>query len=180
MIRTTAPNDLVMPPAVTADQQRLLMSSYPTGVSVITAVDAYGIPHGMTCTSLSSVTLHPPTLLICLSSQSGTLAAIRHRGAFAVNLLHSDAQATAELFASRTPERFRKVAWQPADQVGAPWLTDDALAVAECTVRLRLPVGDHDVVIGEVVNLRHGEGKPLLYGQRRYSCFDAAREAMQR
>ncbi|GIG92293.1 flavin reductase family protein [Plantactinospora endophytica] len=173
---TIASHTLTTPTAVSADEQRLLMSSYPTGVSVITAVDAYGMPHGMTCTSLSSVTLRPPTLLICLNAKSGTLAAIGDQGVFAVNLLHSGAQATAELFASRTPDRFRDVAWKPADRSGAPWLVDDALAVAECTVRRRLPVGDHDVVIGEVINLRYSEGTPLLYGMRRYSRFDA-REA---
>jgi len=169
-----------MTSTIAPDQQRFLMSLYPTGVSVITAVDAYGVPHGLTCTSLSSVTLNPPTLLICLNAQSGTLAAIRDTGSFAVNLLNTSAQPTAELFASPTHDRFRHVTWQPGERLPAPCLIEDALAVAECTVRLRLPVGTHDVVIGEVVNLRQGTGDPLLYGMRRYSCFEPDREVLRR
>ena len=175
---TAVPHGLTTPATVSADEHRLLMSAYPTGVSVITAVDADGRPHGMTCTSLSSVTLHPPTLLICLNAGSGTLAGIRDRGAFAVNLLHSGARATAELFASSSADRFRDVAWLPAERSGAPWLVDDALAVAECSVRARLPVGDHEVVLGEVLSLRYSGGNPLLYGMRRYSWFDATCEAV--
>ena len=58
---------------VTAADHMALMSSYPTGVAVVTAIDDDGNPHGMTCTSLASVALNPPTLLVSFQRTSGTL-----------------------------------------------------------------------------------------------------------
>src|SRR5439155_979792 len=48
------------------DRFRAMMSAFPTGVAVVTTTDADGRPHGMTCSSVCSVTLEPPTLLVCL------------------------------------------------------------------------------------------------------------------
>jgi flavin reductase (NADH) len=97
-----------------ADGYRDFMSMFPTGMALVTAVDLYGVPHGMTCTALASVTLCPPTLLVCLNSGSGTLAAVRARGIFAVNLLDSGGRGAAELFGSAAGDRFRRVLWEAA------------------------------------------------------------------
>ncbi|MEV4193613.1 flavin reductase family protein, partial [Streptomyces toxytricini] len=117
-----------------------------------------------------SVTLAPPTLLVCLRSASPTLAAVFSRGRFAVNLLHDGGRATAELFASGDPDRFGKVAWHEDGDASGPHLWRDAHAVADCTVRMSQPVGDHVAVFGEVVRVsRQGDCRPLLYGLRTYS-----------
>ena len=68
---------------------RALMTRFPTGVTVVTAMDGGGRPQGMTCSSLASVCLRPPTLLVCLRTLSATQRAVEATGAFAVNLLHS-------------------------------------------------------------------------------------------
>lgn len=65
---------------VSRDEYRDLMCSFPTGVTVVTTLDAAGEPFGMTCTSMTSVTLRPPTLLVCLRVGSATLEAVRNRG----------------------------------------------------------------------------------------------------
>ncbi|MFI0979477.1 flavin reductase family protein [Streptomyces sp. NPDC021093] len=145
---------------------RDFMSSYFTGVSIVTAVDPSGRPHGLTCSSLTSVTLSPPTLQVCLESRSGTLAALRARGTFAVNLLHQGATGTASVFASTRPNRFERTAWRPAPTLGVPWLYDDAYAVAECEIADTVVIGDHVVVFGRVVSVENGVGRPLLYGRR--------------
>jgi len=153
---------------VDLDDYRGLMSAFPTGVAVVTAVGHAGRPHGLTCTSLTSVTLDPPTLLVCLDLRSGTLAAARHGGCFAVNLLHVRARRAAEVFASPTPDRFSQVAWRPSVRTGQPWLSDDAFAMAECVVADATVVGDHAVVFGEVVHVEQTPDRPLLYGMRRF------------
>jgi flavin reductase (DIM6/NTAB) family NADH-FMN oxidoreductase RutF len=114
------------------------------------------------------VTLSPPTLLVCLALGTGTLAAVQARSGFVVNLLHDGGRPTAELFASPQRDRFERVAWRHSDHVGAPWLVDDACAMAECKVTDLKLVGDHAVVFGQVVNVEHGAGSPLLYGRRTY------------
>ncbi|MEV7230043.1 flavin reductase family protein [Polymorphospora sp. NPDC051019] len=156
---------------VAADDYRLLMSSFPTGVAVVTSIGADTSPRGATCSSLSSVTLAPPTLLVCLTTRSSTLEAIRARGCFAVNLLHARARRTAEVFASPVDDRFAHVRWQPTAAEGLPWLVADALAVAECTVAGLFPIGDHMVVIGEVTAVEISSDVPLLYGMRQFSVW---------
>lgn len=94
-----------------SDAMRQLMAGFPTGVGIATAFDSESRPWGMTCTSLVSVALEPPTLLVCLRSGSPTLHAALEAGEFAMNLLHQGAQSTAELFASGAPDRFDRVEW---------------------------------------------------------------------
>lgn len=156
------------------------MSLFPTGVAVLGAVDGDGRPWGMTCSSLCSVCLDPPTLLVCVRSGSPTLDAVEKSGAFSVNLLHEDARDVAELFASGDPERFGKVAWGLPDALaGGPHLHDHALAVGDCRVGEVRRVGDHTVVFGRVVRVGVGaRGErawraPLLYGLRRYAAWPA-------
>lgn len=150
---------------------RELMARFPTGVAVVTTYDRDGQPRGMTCSSLCSVTLEPPTLLVCLRDGSPTLDSIRQRDRFAVNLLHEGARSTAELFASGAPDRFDRVGWQDTGG-GGPSLVDDAHSVAHCRVSDTKLVGDHLVVFGEVERLwETGERRPLLYGLRQYAAW---------
>jgi flavin reductase (DIM6/NTAB) family NADH-FMN oxidoreductase RutF len=161
------------PHRAAAAEYRTLMSCFPTGVAIVTAIDIDGHPHGMTCTSLSSVTLEPPTLLVCLDIRSGTLEAMRGTGDFALNLLGAGGRPVAELFSSPVRDRFERVPWRPSRFTGVPWLFNDALAVAECSVTDVFKVGDHAVVVGEVINTEHRPGAPLLYGLRRFSAWTA-------
>lgn len=150
------------------DGQRVMMSHFPTGVSVITSLDAAGHPHGMTCTSLTSVSLAPPTLLVCLNTESGTMRAVREYGRFGVNLLHHRAEETALLFSGPARDRFSRVRWEGSPGEHVPWLVDDAFATAECTVRDVWTTGDHEIVVGEVEGIRFTEDNPLMYGMRRF------------
>jgi flavin reductase (DIM6/NTAB) family NADH-FMN oxidoreductase RutF len=150
---------------------REFMSAFASGVAVVTAVDPSGRPQGMTCTSLASVTLSPPTLLVSLRHGSATLAAVSSARVFAVNLLRDGACDVALLFAGPQPDRFSRVSWQPSPG-GSPWLHADALGVADCVVRQAVDVGDHRVVFGEVVHVLTVDGDPLLYGRRRFGRVD--------
>jgi flavin reductase (NADH) len=155
---------------VTDSEHRDLMSTFPTGVAVVTTLDRHARPMGFTCTSLASVTLRPPTLLICVCTASLTLTAIQEHGAFGVNVLRSGSRRVAETFASAVPDRFAGVAWQLQPSTRTPWLADDALAYADCAVdgtRDRI-VGDHAVLIGTVRAVWLGAGRPLLYGTRQF------------
>ncbi|MCP2165280.1 flavin reductase family protein [Goodfellowiella coeruleoviolacea] len=165
-------------PVVRAADYRLLMSAFPTGVAVVTTLDVDRTPRGLTCTSLASVTLAPPTLLVCLHSASGTLAALRRRGGFAVNLLSAHGRHVAEVFATADTDRFAQVVWQPFGCAGLPWLVNDAFAMAECRVAGTLAVGDHTIVLGEVAAVTQTSGVPLLYGMRRFRAWQSWFEAL--
>lgn len=153
-----------------ADVFRDMMSMFPTGVSVITAAGRDGRPHGATCSSLSSVTLAPPTLLVCLKVGGATLDAIRSTRRFAVNLLGRDARRTAEVFAAPGLDRFESVSWRRLPS-GLPHLHRDAFAVAECVVTHDFLVGDHVIVTGAPTAIGLSSGVPLLYGLRRFASW---------
>jgi flavin reductase (DIM6/NTAB) family NADH-FMN oxidoreductase RutF len=159
-----------------SEGMRQLMAGFPTGVGIVTAFDARARPWGMTCTSLASVALEPPLLVICLRYASPTLEAVLGAGEFAVNLLHQGARSTAELFASGAPDRFDRVQWSGPAGAAGPHLPADAHAIADCAVARHDRHGDHMVVFGEVrhVLLTHGHAPaPLLYGLRRYASWPA-------
>lgn len=155
---------------------RAFMNGWYTGVAVVTSAGTGGVPHGLTCTSLTGVALAPPTLLVCLDLRSGTLGAIRQRGGFVVNLLHQRARAVAERFASAEPDRFGCTTWRRSPKLALPWLWADAHAVAECRTTDTHIVGDHAVMFGHVVNVivdSEPDGRPspapLLHGMRTFS-----------
>ncbi|MEV4772204.1 flavin reductase family protein [Micromonospora sp. WMMD723] len=159
------------PPPVTTDL-RLLMAAFPTGVSVVTALGTPAVPRGMTCTSLCSVSLDPPVLLVCLRSDSPTREAVASSGRFAVNLLHARALPVARLFASGLADRFDRVEWHHGGGTAGPHLLADAHTVADCSVLATHVVGTHTVVMGGVDQVTAlGTQQPLMYGLRRYASW---------
>lgn len=156
---------------VSDDDYRALMRTFPSGVAVVTTIDAETGPYGATCTSLSSVTLNPPTLLVCLDIRSRTLQALREFGGFAVNLLHARGRRAAEVFSSPVPDRFANVPWRPAGRLGQPWLFEHAFAIAECEFAGLQIVGDRAVVFGQVGSITQTDDVPLMYGFRRFASW---------
>lgn len=152
---------------------RMLMAGFPTGVAVVTTFSPEGVPWGMTCSSVASVTVDPPTLLVCLRSTSPTLAALLRSSTLAVNLLHDGARPQAELFASGAPDRFDRVRWRCPAGAGGPHLVDGAHLIGDCRLSGTVVVGDHVVVLAEVsrVSGRVSGYRPLLYGLRRYASW---------
>ncbi|WP_129308292.1 flavin reductase family protein [Streptomyces sp. L2] len=170
-----------VPDGATADQPadiRPLMARFPTGVSVVTALTPDGEPRGMTCNSLTSVALSPATLMVCLRAAGPTLGAVLRSGHFAVNLLHEEARATAQLFASCGANRFSEVEWRLPVGAHGPHLATEALAIADCRVRHTIHIGDHVAVFAEVDRtVVHEDAEPLLYGRRRYARWSDATTA---
>lgn len=159
--------------ALAATAFRTLMASHPGGVAVVTTADEDGVPYGFTCTALCSVSLDPPRLLVCAAHGGRTLPVLTARGAFVVNMLHADGRGAAEVFTSRTADRFGQVSWQSGPATGLPVLGDDAHAIAECRVAALYPCGDHTIVVGDVLRseVRTTDPAPLLYGRRRFAAW---------
>jgi flavin reductase (DIM6/NTAB) family NADH-FMN oxidoreductase RutF len=148
-------------------RQRSMMAYFPTGVSVVSAFDSDGCPHGITCSSLTSVCLEPPTVLVSIISRSITLRhALRH-GIFGITLLNAQARALAQRFATPALDRFAGVSWRRSP-LGAPWIDPGMTAAADCDVADTVEVGDHTVLFGRVRNVTVLGGSPLLYGLRTY------------
>jgi flavin reductase (DIM6/NTAB) family NADH-FMN oxidoreductase RutF len=157
---------------VDAEELRRTMGHFATGVAVVTALDSGGGPVGTTVNTITSVSLNPPLVLVCLDLASSTLDALRSRGAFAINVLAADDQHLAAGFARRGPLKPWDVAGHQPGPAGAPRLAG-ALAHLECTVEHRLPGGDHEIVIGRVTAVETGEEdtQPLLFYRGTYSSL---------
>jgi flavin reductase (DIM6/NTAB) family NADH-FMN oxidoreductase RutF len=156
---------------VGADHFRSLAASLPTGVSVLTTLDADGSPTGMTCGTVCSLSCAPPLLLTCLSLGSRTLAALASRKSFVVNVLAADGAAVAARFASAVPDKFAGVSWSPGKS-RLPVLTEATVAHAVCELYQIVSAGDHAIVIGLILDGEHRLGvSPLMYFRRAFSGF---------
>ena len=154
-----------------AEDFRHLMSSWATGVAVVTCSKG-AKPAGCTVNALTSVSLHPPRLLISLAEGSRTLAAIVHGARFGLNVLSSPGGELAARFSRGTDqERFAgtRYAWV----LGVP-LLDDVVTSAVCVVDRYVTVADHVLVIAEPVWWRHRADRgPAICFRRSYWTVSA-------
>lgn len=148
---------------------RRLMSSWPTGVSIVTSSDGDGVK-GCTVNSLTSLSLDPLLLLVALHEGSSTLDAIRSSGRFCINVLSAGQEDLSRRFARRDGDidKFAGVAYSVDD--GLPRLAG-SLACISCEAERMLAGGDHEIVVARPVAGRMTEGaSPLLFLRRGYSA----------
>ena len=164
-----------MSAAVTGEEFVAIMAAFPTGVAIVTAVDVDGTPRGLTTNAVTSASLAPPILLVCLDLTSRTLPAVRRSGRFAVNFMSAGCEAVCRKFASKADDKFDHVRWVPG-LGGVPLITGHAVAFAECVVRDDLEVGDHAVLTGlvEAGSPPESNSAPLLYFRRSYHPGEGA------
>jgi 3-hydroxy-9,10-secoandrosta-1,3,5(10)-triene-9,17-dione monooxygenase reductase component len=148
------------------------LGHFATGVTVVTASGPDGAPVGTTASAVSSLSLVPPLMLVCLDRSSRTLAAIRDHGAFAINVLAEGQEWLAGNFARRGAA----AGWEDVShRFGAtrsPHL-DGVLAVLECRLERCLDGGDHEIVVGRLVALERSadDPRPLLHYRGSYASL---------
>ena len=157
-----------------SDDFRRVMGHFATGVTIITAWDADHRPTGLTASSFTSVSLHPPLVLVCVSHKAQSYPAIKAAGRFAVNILSRGQEEASRRFATAPTasgdEKFVGLDYRPGP-LGLPILSD-ALAELECTVVHAYPGGDHTIFVAQVETADcRGDGsrEPLLYFRGKYS-----------
>jgi flavin reductase len=165
--------------AGSADALRQVMGQFCSGVTVVTALRD-GIKHAMTATAVSSVSLVPPLILVCVSRTSRFHEAITEADAWCVSLLNADQERLARHFANRGRDllsQFDDVPYTQSPMSGTP-LIDGALAWAECVTYAQYDGGDHTIVVGELIHASgapshdgHGQQIPLSYYQGTYSPY---------
>lgn len=153
------------------------ISLFATGVTVITGRTEAG-PVGMTASAVTSLSLEPVLMLVCVSRRLPTHAVLEATGRFAVNVLGEGDAATALRFATPTADKFFGV--EHVDRGGVPVLTS-AIAYFVCDVHERLPGGDHSIFIGAVSQLGlRRDARPLVYfGARFGQLADTKDELLQ-
>lgn len=154
--------------AIDEARYRQVLGHFPTGVTVITAGSDEG-PVGLAVGSFFSVSLDPALVGFCAGESSSSWPTIRGVGSFCVNILAENQEETCRVFASKAPEKFAGIGYQPAPFSGAP-LLDGALAWIDCELDEVHPAGDHDIVVGRVHDLEVArEGDPLVFFRGGYA-----------
>lgn len=149
-----------------------VMGNYPSGVTVITTVDADQNPVGLTANSFVSVSIDPLLILWCIDKRSGSYGAFEQASHFAVNILSAEQQETCWTFASRTePDRFGKTNWTRSAK-GLP-LLNDSFAILECEKHQVVDAGDHYILIGKVLHIEKNDVEPMLYFRRKTGAVPA-------
>jgi flavin reductase (DIM6/NTAB) family NADH-FMN oxidoreductase RutF len=145
---------------------REVFGRFATGVAVITTAGPAG-RGGMTANALCSLSLEPLLALVSFANSARTLPIVRETGRFAVNVLSSEQEHLAGVFASKMPEAEKLESVGHRYEDGLPIL-DGSIAWAACVLRELIAGGDHTIAIGEVTRLGLGEGSPLLWFGGRY------------
>ena len=150
----------------TTDLRRAL-GRFGTGVTIVSTLDAQGVPVGVTANSFSSVSLEPPIVLWSLRRASPSLAAFDAAGRFVINVLSLEQLELSRRFASPVADKFDGVDHAPG-LAGLP-VVGGCAAVFECRTEQRLEVGDHILFLGRVEAYGHRIGPTLLYCQGQYA-----------
>ena len=155
-----------MAPAPDSELFREVFGRFATGVAVITSAVPTGAG-GMTANALCSLSLDPLLALVCFENQARPLPIVRDARRFAVNILASDQERLAGVFASKLPESEKLDGVEHRFEDGVP-VIEGSLAWATCELRELIAGGDHTIAIGEVTAMGLGIGEPLLWYGGRY------------
>lgn len=143
------------------NELRRVMGHFATGVTIITTRDEDGRPVGLTANAVSSVSLVPPILLICVDKKADTYPYFARSGVFTVNILSEDQETLSRKFATSGIEKFEGVGYRKNDLRCA--VLDDAVGHLDCRIVQSIDAGDHTVYLGEVDSAGAGDAPPLLF-----------------
>jgi flavin reductase (DIM6/NTAB) family NADH-FMN oxidoreductase RutF len=161
--------------AIEADRFRDAMSATASGVTVVTT-DGEAGRMGVTVSSLCSLSLEPPSVVLCIHRDSRALATLLKNGVFAANVLAADQERMADIFAGRIVElkdnRFGEGEWRTL-ATGSPVLVN-SLCSFDCEVAQVFDFGSHHIIAGVVIDLVQEMAEPLVHSNRAYRRLRAA------
>jgi flavin reductase (DIM6/NTAB) family NADH-FMN oxidoreductase RutF len=166
---------------VSADEFRGAMRHLAGGVSVITVGRGTDIT-GMTVTSVSSLSVDPPTLIVSINRESSSWPLLQRHGRFGVNILTADQLDIAERFTGKGglkgADRFAGAQWITRAS-GVPLLVG-ALAAIDCEVEHIVERHSHAIVIGRVLDMQlSSRTAALAYWQGQYVAIDQNEDAIR-
>lgn len=142
-------------------EMRRALGQFASGVTVVTGLDNDG-PIGFACQSFASVSLEPPLILFCADHRGRSWPRIRNSGRFTINVLHEGQADLCARFGGIAGRKYDELDWEMSK-----WTTPSLPGVlmrVHAEVHDVHTAGDHDVVIGRVLELESvTEERPLLF-----------------
>ncbi|PIC57978.1 GntR family transcriptional regulator [Sporosarcina sp. P12(2017)] len=154
---------------------RDVIGHFTSGVTVITTKHE-GVNYGVTASAVSSLSVEPPMLLVCINQATGTCNAISQAKVFGVNILHEDQGDIALQFARPSSDKFKDIETVEG-KLGEPILKD-TLAHLECRVVQEVTGGTHSVFLAEVIHADSEERNPLTYYRGKFGRFISHNDEM--
>src|ERR1043166_779383 len=145
---------------------RTVMGCFATGVTVITTRDQGGRPYGLTANAVTSLSLEPPLLLICVDRKAETFPHFFDSKIFVLNILGAEQEEISRRFAKTGGDKFAGVAYR-IGHLDTPIL-EGTLGHVECRIIETLEGGDHVIHIGEVQHAAAPAGRPLIFFRGKY------------
>jgi flavin reductase (DIM6/NTAB) family NADH-FMN oxidoreductase RutF len=163
---------------VDVESFRAAMRELAGGVAVVTVGKDEAVT-GFTATSISSLSVQPPRLIVCVDRSSASWLALQRYPYFGVNFLRSQERMLANRFAGRNglegAARYAGSRWTTMTTGAA--ILKDGLASLDCEVEELLMRYDHSIVIGRVRAVQVCPGAfPLVYWQSDYHTFEPTAE----
>ena len=140
---------------------RQALGQFATGVCLVTVDDPELGPLATTVNSFSSVSLDPPLVLWSIQNSSDHLAVYTECQHFGISLLSSEQGALSSQYAQRDGHSALAEHFTTGPQ-GEPKLID-ALAHFTCAAYAVHPGGDHQIIVGEVLQFESREAAPLIF-----------------
>jgi flavin reductase (DIM6/NTAB) family NADH-FMN oxidoreductase RutF/DNA-binding GntR family transcriptional regulator len=164
-----------MPELLDQTVYRDVIGRFASGVTIITT-RVGDTDFGTTASAVSSLSLDPPMLLICMNRTSETGQAIHASGRFVVNILGESQGEVAKRFATKASDKFEGVELARGLEE-LPHIAH-ALGHLDCRVAETATGGTHTVFLSHVEQATATEGSPLTYFRGRFGRFeDEAHEA---
>ena len=154
------------------DGLKSAMRLAPSSVAVVTAKHG-DETNGLTVTSFCSVSMDPPSLLICVNQDSNTNRLIKGSKAFCVNLLSAEQIDVSNAFSSPVSgdEKIKISNAKLVELNGIPAIAD-SVANLVCEVTDTIESGTHTIFVGDMTHSEVANDKePLLYGLQAYGKF---------
>jgi flavin reductase ActVB len=147
------------------EQFKATMACYPAGVVVVTTIDSQGRFQGFTATSFCSLSLDPPSILVCLANSALCYRDFINSQHFVVHFVDALQVDTALTFARRGADKFGAVAVRKSSN-GVPVL-QNCVAFLECETGGHFVSGDHAILVGNVRSATLDHERDVLVHYRR-------------
>jgi flavin reductase (DIM6/NTAB) family NADH-FMN oxidoreductase RutF len=158
----------------TEDEFRRAMGRFATGVTLITTRLGDDL-HGMTANAVTSLSLDPMRVLVCVDKAADTHDILSKAGVFAVNILNRRQAEISDRFAKKEFDGAHGLDDIPHGfaVTGSP-IIEGAIAYLDCRTAMEHHGGDHTIFIGEVLEAKElSEDAPLVFYRGKYGEFSA-------
>lgn len=137
------------------------LGRFATGVCLITVNDEQSGQLALTANSFSSVSLDPPLVLWSIQNSSECYREYTHCAYFGISVLAAEHEALSNRYAKKGDHAIDSDSFAVDDQ-GVPLLSN-ALANFSCAIHSIIDAGDHQIIIGRVIDFMVNDGAPLLF-----------------